>query len=104
MLADVRGVADLGVLASFLRPLHVQGAAATETLEESHRIYRMLRLKTTIYPNARLEVSGILRMDQGLCQGEPSSTQRPENTNKHELRFRALLTEGSVAQLELARA
>jgi hypothetical protein len=96
VLADVLGVADLGVLASFLRPLHVQDAAATGILEESHRIYRMLRLKTTMYPNARLEGSGIPGMDQGLCQGEPSSTQRLENTNKHELRFRALLTEGGA--------
>jgi hypothetical protein len=64
----------------------------------------MLRLETTIYPDAPLEVSRILGMDQDSCQGEPSSTQRPENTNKHELRFRALLTEGGAERLELARA
>ena len=104
MPSDVRDVAGLGILASFLRPLHVQDAAATGTLEENHRIYRMLRLETTIYPDARLVMSGILGMDQGLCQGEPSSTQRPENTNKHELRFRALLTKGGAERLELARA
>ncbi len=103
MLSDVRGVAGLGILDSFLRPLHVQDAAATGTLEENHRIYRMLRLETTIYPDARLEMSGILGMDQGLCQGEPSSTQRLENTNKHELRFRALLTEGGAEGLELVK-
>jgi hypothetical protein len=43
-------------------------------------------------------------MVQGLCQDEPSSTQRLENTNKHELRFRVLLTEDGAERLELARA
>ena len=41
--------------------------------EEHHRIYRMLRLKVAIYPDARLEVSGILWTNQGLCQDELSS-------------------------------
>ena len=104
MLSDVRDVAGLGILDSFLRPLHVQDAAATGTLEENHRIYRMLRLETTIYPDARLEMSGILGMDQGVCQGERSPTQIPENTNKHEFRFRALLLGDGAERLELARA
>ena len=64
----------------------------------------MLRLRAANYPDARLEVSGILGMDQGSCQDEPSSTQRPENTNQHELRFRAVLTEDGAERLELAKA
>ena len=72
--------------------------------KKSTAIYKMLRPKAPIYPDARLEVSGILRMDQGSCQDEPSSTQRPENTNKRELRFRALLTGSGTQRVELDRA
>ena len=75
-----------------------------KTPDERHRNQKKLRLEAANYPDARLEASEILGMDQGLCQDEPSSTQRLENTNKHGLRFRALLTEGGTERLELAKA
>jgi hypothetical protein len=41
--------------------------------EERHRIYKMLRLKVLVYPEARLEVSGVLRTAPAVCLYEPSS-------------------------------
>jgi hypothetical protein len=61
--------------------------------EERHRGYKMLRLRVLADPDFRLEVNGVVGSDQEVCHFEPLSTQRPENTNKRDLRFRALLTE-----------
>ena len=41
--------------------------------EERHRIYKMLRLKVLTYPEAPLEVSGVLGAGQPVCLYEPSS-------------------------------
>ncbi len=73
------------------------------TSEERHRVYKMLRLKGLVYPDSRLEVNGVLESPQEVCLFEPLSTQRPENTNKHDLKFRALLTEDGAQKVEVAR-
>jgi len=44
--------------------------------EERHRIYKMLRLKVLVYPDARLQVSGVLGTDQEVCVFEPLSRHR----------------------------
>ena len=44
--------------------------------EERHRIYEMLRLKVLVYPDARLQVSGVLGTDQEVCVFEPLSRHR----------------------------
>ena len=44
--------------------------------EERHRIYKMLRLKVLVYPDARLQVSGVLGTDQEVCLFEPLSRRR----------------------------
>jgi hypothetical protein len=72
--------------------------------EERHRVYKMLRLRVLAYPDYRLEVHGVLGSAQEVCLYEPLSTQRPQNTNKRDLKFRALLTEGGTERLELVRA
>ncbi len=41
--------------------------------EERHRIYKMLRLKVLVYPEARLEVSAVLAAGPAVCLHEPSS-------------------------------
>ena len=41
--------------------------------EERHRIYKMLRLKVLVHPEARLEVSGVLGAGHPVCLYEPSS-------------------------------
>jgi site-specific DNA recombinase len=41
--------------------------------EERHRIYKMLRLKVLVYPEAHLEVSGVLGAGHPVCLYEPSS-------------------------------
>ena len=41
--------------------------------EERHRIYKMIRLKVLAYPEARLEVSGVLGAGHSVCLYEPSS-------------------------------
>ncbi len=46
--------------------------------EERHRIYKMLRLKVLVYPDARLRVSGVLGTDQEVCLCEPLS-RRPRS-------------------------
>ena len=44
--------------------------------EERHRIYKMLRLKVLVYPDARLQVSGVLGTDQEVCLFEPLSRRQ----------------------------
>jgi hypothetical protein len=47
--------------------------------EERHRIYKiykMLRLNVLVYPDARLQVSGVLGTDQEVCLFEPLSRRR----------------------------
>jgi hypothetical protein len=71
--------------------------------EKCYRIYEMLRLRMELYPEVPLEVSGAPGVGQALCVREPLSTQRPENTNKRDLTFRALLTEDGAERLGLFR-
>jgi len=59
----------------------------------------MLRLRMELYPEVPLEVSGAPGVGQALCVREPLSTQRPQNTNKRDIKFHALLTEGGTRQL-----
>ena len=72
--------------------------------EERHRVYKMLRLRVLADPDFRLEVNGVVGSDQEVCHFQPLSTQRPQNTNKRDLRFSALLTESGAERFELARA
>jgi hypothetical protein len=48
--------------------------------EERHRVYKMLRLRVVAYPDARLEVSGVLRTTQEVCLYEPISRPRPSRS------------------------
>jgi hypothetical protein len=48
-------------------------ALETLTPEERHRVYKMLRLKVLAYPDARLEVSGVLGTPSNFCLYEPIS-------------------------------
>ncbi len=63
----------------------------------------MLRLRVPAYPDAHLQVNRFPDDAQRVCLREQLSTQRLENTNKHELRFRALLTESGAEGLELVK-
>ncbi len=45
--------------------------------EERHRIYKMLRLKVLVHPDARLEVSAVLGTAQEVCLYEPISKPPP---------------------------
>ena len=45
--------------------------------EERHRVYKMLRLRVLAYPDARLEVSGVLGACAEVCLYEPISRPRP---------------------------
>jgi hypothetical protein len=44
--------------------------------EERHRIYKIHRLKVLVYPDVRLQVSGVLRTNQEVCLFEPLSRRR----------------------------
>jgi hypothetical protein len=45
--------------------------------EERHRVYKMLRLRVLAYPDAHLQVSGVLGTAQEVCLYEPISRLRP---------------------------
>jgi hypothetical protein len=49
--------------------------------EERHRIYKMLMLKVLVYPDARLEVSGVLGTNPEVCLHEPLS-RRPRSPSR----------------------
>ncbi|HEV2743324.1 MAG TPA: recombinase family protein, partial [Rubrobacter sp.] len=49
--------------------------------EERQRIYKMLRLKVLVYPDARLQVSGVPGTDQEVCLFEPLS-RRPRSPSR----------------------
>ena len=53
------------------------GAAPEELnallLEERHRVYKMLKLRVGIHPDNRIEVSGALGSDIGICNSETVS-------------------------------
>jgi hypothetical protein len=48
--------------------------------EVRHRVYKMLRLTVLAYPDARLEVSGVLGTAQEVCLYEPISRPRPSRS------------------------
>jgi DNA invertase Pin-like site-specific DNA recombinase len=48
--------------------------------EERHRVYKMLRLRVLAYPDARLEVSGVLGTCPKVCLYEPISRPRPSRS------------------------
>ena len=79
-------------------------SGAESSLARCPKHSRMLRLRVLVYPGARLEVKDVQGSARAVRLREPLSTQRPENTNKHDLKFRALLTEGGAERLELVRA
>ena len=49
--------------------------------EEHHRIYKMLRLRVLVYPDVRLEVSGVLGSGAPVCHYEPLS-RRPRSPSQ----------------------
>jgi hypothetical protein len=45
-------------------------ALDTLTPEERRQVYKMLKVRVTAYPDARLEVGGLLTSMAGVCSGE----------------------------------
>ena len=50
------------------------------TPEERHRVYKMLRLRVLVYPDFRLEATGVLGGAQDVCSFEPLSRPPPSRS------------------------
>src|SRR5215212_5074523 len=63
--------------------------------EERHQVYRILRLQAAMMMNGTLGISGTFGEGDVLCPTTTPSWTRFESTKHTELRFSALLTDGT---------
>jgi len=73
------------------------------TPEERHRIYEVLRLEVSAYPDKTLEVRGALVASAELGASGSIQIHESQNTQSPRLRFCALLTEGGNPRVQLLR-
>jgi len=52
------------------------------TPEERHQVYKMLRVRVSVGPNEKVEVTGALRADSTVCDSGPARRRRIRSTSR----------------------
>ena len=74
------------------------------TLEERHRLYKMLRLEVAVRPDSSLEVRGVFGEGVSLSDSELVPRYESQTTKSPEWIFRALLGDYGARDVSLERS
>jgi hypothetical protein len=73
------------------------------TLEERHRLYKMLRLEVFVRPDSSLEIRGVFGVGTSLSNSELVPRYESQTTKSNELIFSALLGDNGAQNVRFER-